>query len=404
MMQETPGQESTAEASEATAELPAEIDSNEKREKELVSVAELSIEGYEGLDEKRQEVVRQAFGDLSQRFGISKELLIDLVDGQVELAQNTQGHEKMLAAFVWDPEDGRKLRIYDGAFLGHDGKPVSDAEARKRIDYLLGHELSHATINTGAVVDMHKLHGAITSGREGEDALRDHLISYMDTPGVQFLERHFTRDQALKYSSSGKASSEQWSFAQEVLAERFHEYQSAQGSKDDFIMRRLTGVDLAGYIVEAFPDKDFQRPQEGNEREFWKNVAQQFNIDINDFDPVGIYNALSSEGMPLEAIKRDIEFWHTTFSRSLGENPEQKISDYLDEQNQMELESTYEFTDEYDGDDQVGGWFDEGMMAGQMPQESNALGPEGGKVKTVPDKLFEIANMMAGISNNKSTS
>lgn len=375
-------------ATELAAEVPPEV--------------ELSIEGYEGMSPERQQIVKKSFVELSHHFGLSRELLYRLIGGRVEMSQNGEGHEKMLAAFEWDTQDGRRLRIYDKAFVGDGSREFSAKEVETRINYLLGHEFSHAAINTGAVTDLESLQSAIIADKEGEDDLRDYLVSYMSRPGVRLLERHFTRDQAEKYMGSQRTSSDQWTFAQEILAERFHEYQSVQGSKEELITRRFTGIDYVGYIVETFPNMGIKPLTEDNdEKRFWGEVGRAFNITIEDHENlIHLYEILGSEGMPLEALKKDIDFWHTTFKEGLGDNPQQKIATYLEAQDAMELEDdfSYEWGDEFvGGDEPSNDWFDESGQAGQMPQESNALGPEGGNVKTVPDKLMDIANMLAGI-------
>lgn len=362
------------------------------------SPKQLRIEGFEDVPEHYRHSVEESFAQLSEKFGLSRELLLGLIDGRVEISKNGTGHEQMLAAFVWDGKGGKKLRIYEKTFLDGAGHQVSPEVMVERITYLLGHELSHAVVHTGAVVDLKKLHDALITG-ENDHGLADHVREYISKEGVACLERYFTRGQAKKYTSSGHAPSEQWSFAQEVIAERFHEYESAKGDKDSFIMERIKSLDLAGYIIACYPEKELSRPNPQNESEFWEKVGEAFDIKfvVGQNGPIGVFEKLSAQGGPLEFIKKDIDFWHAQFSESLGNNDEQKIASSLEEQNALALEQEMIYEDEFiDGIEHSNDWFNKKEQeTGQMPDVSNSLG-KSAKILTVPDALMKMANLMAG--------
>lgn len=361
---------------------------------------ELRVEFATDAPREHEQLVKETFTELANKFGLSADLLAELVGGRVEMSQNGQGHEEMLAAFVWDSEEGKKLRLYEKAFKDENGNEITDeAELKKRVEYLLGHELSHAIIHTGAVVDLESLHESITSGAS-DGGIADHIREYINNKGMASLERKFTVSQAKKYLASGQAPSEQWGFAQEVIAERFHEYESAKGDKTSFIAERMKELDLAGFIMENYPGK-FKSPTEVGEKAFWQAVGQELDINIPENEgPMGVYEALSQNGGPLEFIKKDIDFWFDTFQKGLGETPEKKIRESLEEQNAEEEQGgPSQIIDETMGDSTLGrDWFDSPeQTVGRMPSNSNSLGEEGMTSTSVPQKLFEIGNWLAGI-------
>lgn len=362
--------------------------------------AEINVEFATDVLSKHEQLVKETFTGVAEKFGLSTDLLAELVGERIEMSPNDQGQEAMLAAFVWDSEKGKKLRLFENAFKDEEGNEITDeAELKGRIGYLIGHELSHAIVHTGAVVDLEGLHNSLVSGAS-DKGIADHLRKYISNQGIVGLERHFTVSQAQKYLASGKSPSEQWSFAQEVIAERFHEYESAKGDKNSFIAERLKGLQLDSFIMENYPNQ-FESPKDVGEKAFWQKVGETFSISVaENSGPIEVYEALTQDGGPLEFLKEDIDFWFDTFQKSLGETPEKKIRECLEAQNEEEIDSS-RVIDVTMGDSQTGRyWFGgEEQTMGRMPSNSNSLGERGMAGVSVPEKLFQIGNWLAGLSS-----
>lgn len=365
---------------------------------------QLIIEGFENTPEQYRRCVEKSFAQVGEKFGLSKELLFDLINSQVEISKNDAECEQMLAAFAWDGVGGKKLRIYEKAFLGGDGQLVDSETMTERMTYLLGHELSHAIVHTGAVVDSEKLRNILATG-ESDHGVGDHIKEYISKKEVAYLERYFTASQARKYVASGRAPSEQYSFAQEVIAERFHEYQSAKGSKSDFIMERIKSLNLVEYIIASHPEKGLSCPSSGDEAKFWEEVGRKFNVELTAGrdGPIEVFEKLSLQGGPLEFIKKDIDFWYNQFSKRLGDNAEKSIALSLKEQNARIAKEAVIYNDEFVGEPgHANNWFTgQGQGTGKIPSDTSLIG-KNINTPTVAGKLMDIANLMAGGSNSSS--
>ena len=64
--------------------------------------AEINVEFATDVLSKHEQLVKETFTGVAEKFGLSTDLLAELVGERIEMSPNDQGQEAMLAAFVWD--------------------------------------------------------------------------------------------------------------------------------------------------------------------------------------------------------------------------------------------------------------------------------------------------------------